>query len=668
MRLILRSTLVLLLSLSIITSVLTNAWAKVKQLTYVEVKAVDGKVVTVLNLEAPYKAYLDSASKKLTLILKNVYVALDQREADINYGPVQTVSFSQKGTDAVVNFKLTYPKPNYKIGYYNGYTIISVSFPKLPEPPGPSAVKAPEKVRKVIKLTGTPKKLAPEKPATVKPSVKTTPKPAPKEENLGQYAPKKAPVVKVVERPVEKKIDLELVDASLVDVIRMLAYKYLGWNLIIDSEVKGQVTLQLRGVNPEKALRVILVTKGFDYRKIDNIVYVGPKEKVAKLGEELTIQGPTKIQVIYLENAKPSDIEATVKSMYPEIEVQAKDETNQLIIKAPVNLIPEIKEFISNLDVPPPPPPPVVPPTTEVIYLNYANADDVVNMMGELVSPDAIKVDKRLNALVVTATPDVIETVKNFVEAVDVPEPQVQLNLLVISISENGQKQLGIEWQRAVNFTAQETDNAGNTGPFANWGIQFFTRSGFQFQNALKFLVDRSLASILASPYISTVNGKKAEIHIGERIPIVYFDPRAGMFQAQYTNVGIILSITPYISHNKYVTLDLQPSVSEPGEFIQQYPRIQERSARTTVRVKSGDTVVIGGLIRQNDSETWKKVPFLSNIPILGEFFKSREKSKQKTELVIAVTPIVLQDLPKAATHQQYKQLKEKHSNQWGKH
>ncbi len=659
-----------------ILSILTVALALVvasalaiQQLTNVDIKGIDGKVLITLNVSSNYKVFLKS--KTLKVVLLNTYMALDDTQASVNSGPVESVEFSQDGVNTVMLVHLNYSSPDYYLDQKAGNTYLVLKFPSLPEPKGPSTVHKEDHVKKHIVLKGSPKKVEVTQEETTtqpapqpKPTVKVNPTPKNTNQNIiAKYAPKHKKVMKV--KVVSNKVSLELADANIVDVIRLIGHK-LNWNLVIDPKVEGTVTLKLKDVDAELALKVILATQGYSYKKIQNIVFVGPTDKVESLQiEEMKDLGPTKVQVIPLENAQAKNIEPIIKSTYPKVEVQADEATNSLIIKAPVKLIPEIKDLVSQLDVPPPPPPPVTPPVTEVIYLNYANAGDVQKMLGGLVPQDAVQVDERLNALVVTAAPDVIDMVKNFVQTVDVPDPQVKLQMVILDLTESATKKLGIKWSRAASFDVQETDNAGNT-TFSDWGIHWFTRTGFQLtENMLSFLADRDNATVLARPYVATLNHQKAEIHIGDRIPIVYYDARAGMYQAQYTEVGIVLTVTPEISHNDYVKMQVHAEVSEPTQFIQQYPQIQERKADIIVRVKNNNTVLIGGLLNEKVARNFSKFPLLGDIPILGELFKYRERVKQRTELVVALTPTILRELPEIEKDETAQKIIKRHKENW---
>lgn len=441
-------------------------------------------------------------------------------------------------------------------------------------------------------------------------------------------------------------------NADIVGIIKGFA-RDTNSNIIIDNGVKGTVTIKLVNVPLEQALSLILTTQGFGYRRLSgNILVVAPSDKLDKYESAGVASGPVKTQVIPLENAKAPDLINTIKLSVPDVKIEVDSRLNALVIKAPLDTIKEVKNLVSQLDVPAVAPT-TMPQSTEVIGLNYAQAKDIPGLIRGLIPANAMIIDERTNSLIVTGTAGVMDTVRNFLNAVDVPLPQVMLEMSVISITEGGQKTLGLLHPSSFDFKFNERgkDKAATsiTEPspftvteFLHPGFHTFTRTALSLTSTLNLLIKNTEAKILANPKIATLNNKDATILVGERIPLVYYDPRAGLYQAQYIDTGIKLDVTPTISPDGYVTMKLSPQVSEPGEFIQNFPRISTRSATTNVRVKSGETVVIGGLLKENNSKAITKFPILGDIPILGELFKNRTKTSEKTDLIITVTPRIL--------------------------
>jgi len=647
----------------------------------IEIKEIDSTVKIRVNTLGASKPVL--SGNLLTIRFKDSNIDLSQTEANLMPGgPVAKVEVNQDGKDSLLKVYLNYDAINFKVFESSGFTVIEIKEKNPPEPVGPKTVYSEKQnLRNYIVLSSSKEQTYAKKETTKKEESKKEEK---EESKVEVKAPKvtsskvtpsktvskttvvsKSMPTKNVSISSKKTITLDLFDATLIDTVRLIA-DTLGWNVLFSPEVQKyqeKITTKLVNVEAEQALKMILLSNGFDYKIVNGIAYVAPKDKLAQFQQDVKVTGPMKTQVINLENASAKEIEPVIKSSYPEATVQVVEKTNSLLIKAPVETIREIKNLVGQLDVPPPPPPPVTPPTTEVIRLNYAQAQEVVSMMCGLVPREAIAIDQRMNSLIVTATPDIIDTVKSFVKAVDVPMPQVALRLHVLAASEGASKTLGVNWNQSAGVTLQEgkKDQTGaiQTGPSDYLGIQLFTRTMLQFQATLNYLVNQGFVRILAAPYIMTQNRQQANIQIGEQFPLIYTDYRTGQPQANYINVGIILNVTPEISPDGYVTMNLQPQVSEVGEIITgtQFPRIITRNAQTTVRVKQGDTVLIGGLFREREANSFNKIPLLGDIPIIGEFFRVKSRQKEIIELIIAITPVVMMDLPKIEESVQYKRF-----------
>ena len=161
---------------------------------------------------------------------------------------------------------------------------------------------------------------------------------------------------------------------------------------------------------------------------------------------------------------------------------------------------------------------------------------------------------------------------------------------------------------------------------------------------ALKILEEQGDATILANPKITTISGQEASIFVGDRVPVVLDSPD-GTRTMEFLESGINLRVTPRISDDDYVTILVQPEVST---FIWRtdtaYPQIRTREAETTVRVKSGQPFVLGGLIQEQENELLKQIPFLSQLPVLGKLFQWKETSRTQTEMTIFVIPRIVNE------------------------
>ena len=446
--------------------------------------------------------------------------------------------------------------------------------------------------------------------------------------------------------------------ASLVGVVRQLAAR-LHLNVMISNHVKGTVTMDLRHVPATQALGMILALNGYGYRQIGTILVVAHPATLEKLPTIMQSFGPTAVQVIPLINVKASSLAPTVRSEYPEVQINEDTRMNALIVKGPVSAIRKVVGLVSELDKPVVPPPPPPPLHKALIRLNYANIKTAIAELKDLFPPSATIIeDPRLNGMLVVGSQYDVDAIKSLVSAIDVPQPQVMLAMQVVAVNLTRTSSMGIQWPGSLQEDFMETPpsaftggttptptSTGNTYGSTNLGFYSFIRGNLAFQATLNFLEGHNVAKVLGAPRIAVLNDKPAEILLGEKYPIVYYEAQAGLFQVQYINVGVDLKVTPHISPNGFITVKLNPVVSElGGSFVQNYPEIDTRQATTEVRVKNGETIVIGGLLNEQTTEAISKVPLLGDIPIIGELFKSTTKNYTKTDLVITVTPTLLKD------------------------
>ena len=184
-----------------------------------------------------------------------------------------------------------------------------------------------------------------------------------------------------------------------------------------------------------------------------------------------------------------------------------------------------------------------------------------------------------------------------------------------------------------------------------------YSIAGSEFQATLRAVATSGKAQVLSRPSIIARDGQLARIVVGQKVPLpsgVSFSGSAGntipIINVTYDDVGIILNVTPFIGSNGQVEMIVQPQISTVSQTEKQFlsanvsaPYINIRSADTVVVTPHAETVVIGGLISNRESQAETKVPYLGDIPILGNLFKSRAKSDTKTELLIFLTPYILQ-------------------------
>jgi len=295
-----------------------------------------------------------------------------------------------------------------------------------------------------------------------------------------------------------------------------------------------------------------------------------------------------------------------------------------------------------------------------VVELKYADAADVTQAISKLSAE--VAVDKGGNRMIIVTSPRVIAEIQAIVDRLDVPSRQVMLEARVIEISTDGAKRLGIDWdlvnrQGTVIVEGRPADSLGAGGsstdlPFRELAVSHdWSRRAHLLQIAIDLLIHEGNARVLANPKIATLNGREASILIGSRIPFVVTGTAfaagaaAPVQQVQKEEVGIKLRITPLINPDGYITTQINPEVSSVIDFRganNDLPVIATRQASTTVRLKDGSSVIIGGLLSEEKTSAVTKVPILGSLPLIGYLFQHHAITTSKRDLVIEVTPHIV--------------------------
>jgi general secretion pathway protein D len=250
-----------------------------------------------------------------------------------------------------------------------------------------------------------------------------------------------------------------------------------------------------------------------------------------------------------------------------------------------------------------------------------------------------------------------VELLRGILGQLDRIPEQVMIETIIVEATLDSSTKFGVEWQFANSKPFGEknvgTDTTGtrfnlqNANP-ALQGFRYTLTGGdlTAFVNALKS--DQKF-KVLSTPRIFTSNNAEAQINISQRVPYVLSsreDVNGNLtFTYAFEDVGIVLTVTPRITSNGYVTMEINQTANDLQGFTDfNAPIINQRQADTTVSVKDGETIVLGGIIRSTVNSTVRKVPLLGDIPILGNLFKTTDKANVQTELMVFLTPRVVRD------------------------
>lgn len=264
--------------------------------------------------------------------------------------------------------------------------------------------------------------------------------------------------------------------------------------------------------------------------------------------------------------------------------------------------------------------------------------------------------DQNTNSLIIVASPDNMELIKQILSQLDRIPEQVMIETVIVEATLDQSNKLGVEWSFSQDkaFNNPNLSQNGGTGfglQNANPALQGFkyTLTGPDYNVFLHALQQDQKFHVLSTPRIFTSNNSEAQINISQRVPYVLSsreDPNGNLsYTYAFEDVGIVLTVTPRITSNGYVTMEINQTANDLQGFTSfNAPIINQRQADTTVSVKDGETIILGGIIRSQVSSTTKKIPLLGDIPILGNLFKSTDKQNVKTELLVFLRPRVVRD------------------------
>lgn len=442
---------------------------------------------------------------------------------------------------------------------------------------------------------------------------------------------------------------LDLKNMDILDVLKLISQKS-GLNIVASDQVKGRVTVYLKNIDVEDALKIILESNDWVYVKDDDVVKVMTNKQYEetfghKFGQKM------ESRMIYVDHIIPSEV-ATVlgKLKGKDGEIVTDDKSQTIILTDEAKYLTKMESLIARMDK---------ETNVAVIQLNYAKAEDVAKKVEEELTPalGTVRFDERSNKLIVSDSALKLEKIKQLVEAFDQKDQEVLIEAKIIQIVLTNEHKLGVDWEGIVadyhnldfksNFDVLgATDKQGK--------VSIGTLTDDNYTAMIEALDSIGETKLLSSPRITAVHNKEAKILVGSNEPYVTTTtttPSAGPTttaeSVNFVEVGVKLYVTPQIHRDGFISMEIKPEVSSVVKSIttsnnNSIPVVETSEASTSVIVKDGTTIVIGGLIKEEEIFYKKSVPLFGSLPIIGGAFRSETKEKNKTEIVIFLTPKII--------------------------
>jgi type II secretory pathway component GspD/PulD (secretin) len=398
----------------------------------------------------------------------------------------------------------------------------------------------------------------------------------------------------------DKKITLRFEDVTLSSVLNIIAQQY-DLNIVQSGLLGQKVSIRLDEVGLGDALKAILLSNGYNYYLTGDIVVIKP-----------------------LETSAPGEMESRIITV------------NYLSPAAVINA------------------------TSDLL-----SSKGKMKIIEEQAAADKSSAGPRATQIVITDLPDIVDKVAGFVKGMDRPEPQVAIEVKMIETNVTKDQKIGITWPVSLVGRGSGVENPSGSSssstttttalgqiqlPHGKW--EWGRLSVDEVEAVLDFLDGSGNSKLISNPRITTLNNCEAEINVSTVIPIQTINrfSEGGSVQDIVTfqdeDVGISLLVTPHIADSNQIILDVLPTVAEitgySGPEGNQKPITSERSVRTRISVKAGETAVLGGLLKESKIENKQRIFFLGSLPIIGGLFSHKTVENSTTDLLILITPTIV--------------------------
>ncbi|MFH1782903.1 MAG: secretin N-terminal domain-containing protein [Candidatus Omnitrophota bacterium] len=489
----------------------------------------------------------------------------------------------------------------------------------------------------------------------------------------------------------QAKVSLDLRAIDIIDALKFLALK-ARLNIVTTKNVTGRITLMVENVQVEDIFDIILRSNELAYMKQGNIYNV-MTEAEYKLLFGKSFADIRQVKTFRLNYAIPDQaftLFDTLKSSIGRVLVEP-DSGTALIMDTP-DSIKKIEDALKTMEE---------KNLVKVFKLQYARAKDVEEQLKlrlDSLNVGSIRADERSNMVIVQTLPQRMPEIEVLITALDTKTKEVMIDTKIVKVKLIDTLDSGFEWEGLHNIGQQYGMSYLGTTPFSSvtsgdpddWrsrldtvnaveGVGSYPFSGTStaitgsqartigeamhvgaidskrdLDFMIKYLKTIGNTQLLSNPKLAVTNNQEARIHVGEKQAYVTSTTTTGQTtttvseEVTFVDIGIQLALTPTINDDGYITLKVKPEISSVSSTLttpsgNKIPIIDTSLAETTVLVKDGTTIIIGGLRREEETLVSEETPILGKIPVLGFFFSSKKKVKSRTELLIMITPTIVE-------------------------
>ncbi|MBC3364017.1 type IV pilus secretin PilQ family protein [Pseudomonas sp. SWRI154] len=407
-----------------------------------------------------------------------------------------------------------------------------------------------------------------------------------------------------------EKLSLNFQDIEVRSVLQLIA-DFTNLNLVASDTVQGGITLRLQNVPWDQALDLVLKTKGLDKRMVGNVLLVAPADEIAAR------------------------------------ERQELESQKQIADLAPLR--------------------------RELLQVNYAKAADIAKLFQSVTSAEAkadergtITVDERTNNIIAYQTQDRLDELRRIVAQLDIPVRQVMIEARIVEANVDYDKSLGVRWGGSIQNKGNWNSSGVSTGDSTTIGTPGSTSTNQPFVDlgasgntsgiGIAFITDNVLldleltamektgnGEIVSQPKVVTSDKETAKILKGTEIPYQEASS-SGATSVSFKEASLSLEVTPQITPDNRIIMEVKVTKDEPDYLnkVQDVPPIKKNEVNAKVLVNDGETIVIGGVFSNTQSKVVDKVPFLGDVPYLGRLFRRDVVSEKKSELLVFLTPRIM--------------------------